>query len=625
MRIVSTITPTPTPSDYTIPNAFHTDTDNDGIDDYLEDINQDGNADNDDADGDGTANYLDDDDDNDGVPTSVEDATDNDNDGIPNYLDTDDDNDGYLTSVEGQTDDDNDGIPNYLDNTYYENPVNGPLAYTNNTNYIGDKAYELSNHLGNVLSVITDKKVVAYGSQTNKIAGDLESFVEDGEGVELVLNGTLQVATTNNDTGTYFQVDFTENTEYQIVTDIIKDNYNADIKVEIAEEGGTVYHTGFITQSELNAFTFTAPVTATYKVRFLKSHQNTGDTSIEAFYIKDFSIFTVVETQEVTGFLPDVLSYNDYYPYGMLLPKRHASDESYRYGFQGQEKDDELKGEGNSLNYKYRMHDPRIGRFFATDPLEKIYSYNSPYAFSENKVINFIELEGLETPDDVAAAAAGPPGWAYLFIKWTGIAIISYTAYRTGQELKENFKDAPPLEIDVPVITTIPKVEATDKPEHDPNNDKEPKPEDNPKPKIPTPKFQSDTDTNTDTDDDDDDDYVYRSGGFTNKTFTPREKDTEPGPKKGLSTYRDPLKAANGKKGKVHKISVKKLRSFGFRLVEDPTDGHVSILPALDTEDDKLLKDWASTREEADSGGKVHVYTRLVQHSVVKTEIVKPK
>jgi RHS repeat-associated protein len=79
------------------------------------------------------------------------------------------------------------------------------------------------------------------------------------------------------------------------------------------------------------------------------------------------------------------------------LPNRHESINEYRYGFQGQEKDDEIKGNNNSINYKYRMHDPRIGRFFAVDPLAPDYPHNSPYAFSENKVIQFIELEGLET------------------------------------------------------------------------------------------------------------------------------------------------------------------------------------------------------------------------------------
>jgi len=80
----------------------------------------------------------------------------------------------------------------------------------------------------------------------------------------------------------------------------------------------------------------------------------------------------------------------------MLLPKRHGSVDLYRYGFQGQEKDDEVKGEGNSINYKFRMHDPRVGRFFATDPLEPNYPWNSPYVFAENDVIRFLDLEGLE-------------------------------------------------------------------------------------------------------------------------------------------------------------------------------------------------------------------------------------
>ncbi|MET3046483.1 AHH domain-containing protein [Flavobacterium covae] len=71
------------------------------------------------------------------------------------------------------------------------------------------------------------------------------------------------------------------------------------------------------------------------------------------------------------------------------IKDRHSS-------FQGQEKDDELKGEGNSLNYTFRMHDPRVGRFFATDPLTKKYPWYSPYQFAGNKVIKYVELEGLE-------------------------------------------------------------------------------------------------------------------------------------------------------------------------------------------------------------------------------------
>ncbi|WP_317170311.1 RHS repeat-associated core domain-containing protein, partial [Taishania pollutisoli] len=102
-------------------------------------------------------------------------------------------------------------------------------------------------------------------------------------------------------------------------------------------------------------------------------------------------------TNHVAHYLADVVSYSDYFPYGMQMPGRNGNDgDGYRYGFQNQEIDNEIKGTGNSVNYKYRMHDPRIGRFFAVDPLARDYPWNSPYAFSENNVIHAIELEGLE-------------------------------------------------------------------------------------------------------------------------------------------------------------------------------------------------------------------------------------
>jgi len=43
------------------------------------------------------------------------------------------------------------------------------------------------------------------------------------------------------------------------------------------------------------------------------------------------------------------------------------------------------------------MHDARVGRFWSIDPLASKYPHNSPYAFSENRVIDSNELEGLET------------------------------------------------------------------------------------------------------------------------------------------------------------------------------------------------------------------------------------
>lgn len=40
----------------------------------------------------------------------------------------------------------------------------------------------------------------------------------------------------------------------------------------------------------------------------------------------------------------------------------------YRYGFNGQERSDEVKGEGNSYTAEFWEYDPRIGRRWNLDP-----------------------------------------------------------------------------------------------------------------------------------------------------------------------------------------------------------------------------------------------------------------
>ncbi len=72
--------------------------------------------------------------------------------------------------------------------------------------------------------------------------------------------------------------------------------------------------------------------------------------------------------------------------------------------FQGQRFDDELGL--NWVQFKWRNHDPQIGRFIEIDPLSEKYEYNSTYAFSENKVTNHVELEGLES-----VTAGNPMGY----------------------------------------------------------------------------------------------------------------------------------------------------------------------------------------------------------------------
>jgi len=79
------------------------------------------------------------------------------------------------------------------------------------------------------------------------------------------------------------------------------------------------------------------------------------------------------------------------------MPGRtYSAQSSYRYGFNGKENDNEVKGEGNQQDYGMRIYDPRIGRFLSVDPLTKEYPWNSTYAFAENDVIRNLDLDGAE-------------------------------------------------------------------------------------------------------------------------------------------------------------------------------------------------------------------------------------
>jgi len=79
----------------------------------------------------------------------------------------------------------------------------------------------------------------------------------------------------------------------------------------------------------------------------------------------------------------------------MQMPGRKLSG-GYRYGFNGKENDNEVKGEGNQQDYGMRIYDGRIGKFLSVDPLTKQYPELTPYQFASNSPIFAIDRDGLE-------------------------------------------------------------------------------------------------------------------------------------------------------------------------------------------------------------------------------------
>jgi len=86
------------------------------------------------------------------------------------------------------------------------------------------------------------------------------------------------------------------------------------------------------------------------------------------------------------------------------MPNRGAGGVSYRYGFNGKETENDVKGIGNEQDYGMRIYDPRLGRFLSVDPIANEYPWYTPYQFAGNNPINFLDVDGLEPPTKTAAA-----------------------------------------------------------------------------------------------------------------------------------------------------------------------------------------------------------------------------
>ncbi len=66
-------------------------------------------------------------------------------------------------------------------------------------------------------------------------------------------------------------------------------------------------------------------------------------------------------------------------------PLPESERDEYQYKYNGKEWQDEL-----GLNwdtFRFRNYDYAIGRFMSIDPLTEQYSFQSPYNFSENRVV----------------------------------------------------------------------------------------------------------------------------------------------------------------------------------------------------------------------------------------------
>jgi RHS repeat-associated protein len=74
------------------------------------------------------------------------------------------------------------------------------------------------------------------------------------------------------------------------------------------------------------------------------------------------------------------------------MPGRNEAGDGY--GFNGMEKDDEVKGSGNSYDFGARMYDSRLGRWLSVDAAQISFVGYSPYNYVLNNPLLYIDPDG---------------------------------------------------------------------------------------------------------------------------------------------------------------------------------------------------------------------------------------
>ena len=119
---------------------------------------------------------------------------------------------------------------------------------------------------------------------------------------------------------------------------------------------------------------------------------------------------------------------------------------SYRYSFQGMEKNEEWN-EG-SYDFGARMYDGRSGRWLAVDALARKYSHETPYVFVSNCVLRFIDPDGDEK---IVVAGAENRSWKLAFV---------LSAMKQVRDLKRELKES---KVNEQVTLAVFKGDYTDK------------------------------------------------------------------------------------------------------------------------------------------------------------------
>jgi RHS repeat-associated protein len=317
----------------------------------------------------------------------------------------------------------------------------------------GEKSYELANHMGNVMVVVSDKRLYNCSTSTyvadvmnandyspfgaplagrswnqriildNRFAATTESWLPfAGSPVLTTDNGRLKI-TASNTASIEKKVVAEPGMVYELVFDMDAGTFS-DLKIDVLESvaSGKPVNTSYTTIRNGKHTIYFKAATNEIFLRFSPQTNLTGSRNAYINYITLRRVSSrpapgsIVYTENMTltsrtGNTPSTytasnsITFDSGFESGtsdefqtFVEPTIFVSDgmerDDYRFGFNGMEKDDETYGAGGEYNFGNRIYDSRLGKFLSIDSYAEYFTSYSPYNYCYNNPIRFIDIKG---------------------------------------------------------------------------------------------------------------------------------------------------------------------------------------------------------------------------------------
>lgn len=273
----------------------------------------------------------------------------------------------------------------YLTNTFDQ------LTYhyipgTNRLNYIEDNASIHTAVTNELITQGTDNYTYDVLGQLTDNVADGQYFIYNAAGLVTDVFKTKTDRDARNYSNDYAKYTYNE-AGYRIKKEV-KEGTNVIITWYVRDASGTIFST--YDQPGTSELPEAKELTIYGSGRLGIAQLAGGNIDKYVYELADHlgNVRATITKNNTTGDA-DVLSYNDYYPFGWEMPGRSYTAEAYRFGYQGKfaEKDPET----GLTQFEARLWDGRSGRWLSYDPAGQ---YWSPYVGMGNNPVGSVDPDG---------------------------------------------------------------------------------------------------------------------------------------------------------------------------------------------------------------------------------------